>query len=100
MGYQPVLAHVERYAYWHKKWHKIEDIINRSVLLQMNIGSITGAYGPEVRKMSIKLIDEGLIDFVGSDCHNQRHLDMINHAQVDPYFHKLCSQPQILNKTL
>ena len=100
LGYQPVLAHVERYAYWHKKWDKIEDMINRSVLLQMNIGSITGAYGPEVRKMSIRLIDEGLIDFVGSDCHNQRHLDMINHAQVDPYFHKLCSQPQILNKTL
>ena len=100
LGYQPVLAHVERYAYWHKKWDKIEDMINRSVLLQMNIGSITGAYGPDVRKMSMKLIDEGLIDFVGSDCHNQRHIDMIHHALVDPYFHKLCNQPQIKNKNL
>ena len=48
----------------------------------------------------MKLIDEGLIDFVGSDCHNQRHLDMIEHALVDPYFHKLCKQPQIKNKNL
>ena len=75
-------------------------MINRSVLLQMNIGSITGAYGPDVRKMSMKLIDEGLIDFVGSDCHNQRHIDMIHHALVDPYFYKLCNQPQIKNKKL
>ena len=46
----------------------------------------------------MKLIDEGLIDFVGSDCHNQRHIDMIHHALVDPYFYKLCNQPQIKNK--
>ena len=99
-GFQPVLAHVERYAYWHKKWDKIEDMINRNVKLQLNIGSITGAYGPEVRGMAIKLINDGLIDFVGSDCHNLRHLDMINHALTDPYFHKLCNQTQLLNQSL
>ena len=99
-GFQPVLAHVERYAYWHKKWDKIEDMVNRNVKLQLNIGSITGAYGPEVRNMAIKLIDQGLIDFIGSDCHNPRHLEMIRHASVDPYFHRLCQQPQLLNKTL
>ena len=99
-GFQPVLAHVERYAYWHKNWDKIEDMVNRNVKLQLNIGSITGAYGPEVRNMAIKLIDEGLIDFIGSDCHNPRHLDMLNYALTDPYFHKLCKQPQLLNHTL
>ena len=99
-GFQPVLAHVERYAYWHKHWDKIEDMVNRNVKLQLNIGSITGAYGPEVRNMAVKLIDEGLIDFIGSDCHNPRHLDMINHALTDPYFHKLCKQPQLLNQSL
>jgi tyrosine-protein phosphatase YwqE len=99
-GFQPVLAHVERYAYWHKNWDKIEDMVNRNVKLQLNIGSITGAYGPEVRNMAIKLIDAGLIDFIGSDCHNPRHLDMLNYALTDPYFHKLCKQPQLLNHTL
>jgi tyrosine-protein phosphatase YwqE len=99
-GYQPVLAHVERYPYWHKKWDKIEDMVNRDVKLQLNIGSLTGAYGPEVKNSAIKLIDEGLIDLVGSDCHNIRHIDMINHAITSPYFHKLCNQDNLINREL
>ena len=39
----PVLAHVERYAYWHKDYDKIEEMINRGVKLQLNIGSVIGA---------------------------------------------------------
>jgi tyrosine-protein phosphatase YwqE len=99
-GYQPVLAHVERYPYWHKKWDKIEDMVNRDVKLQLNIGSLTGAYGPEVKNSAIKLIDEGLIDLVGSDCHNLRHIDMINYAITSPYFHKLCNQDNLINREL
>ena len=99
-GYQPILAHVERYAYWHKDWDKIEDMVNRDVKLQLNIGSLTGAYGPEVKNSAIKLIDEGLIDLVGSDCHNLRHIDMINHAITSPHFHKLCNQDNLINREL
>ena len=99
-GLSPVLAHVERYAYWHKDYDKIEEMINRGVKLQVNIGSIIGAYGPEVKKVSEKLIEDQVIDFIGSDCHHEQHLEMINHASRLPIFHSLVKQEQILNKLL
>ena len=99
-GLSPVLAHVERYGYWHKDYDKIEEMINRGVKLQVNIGSIIGAYGPEVKKVAEKLIEDKVINFIGSDCHHEQHLEMINHASRLPIFHSLVQQEQILNKSL
>jgi len=99
-GFQPILAHVERYPYWHKKWDKIEDIVNRDVKLQVNIGSFTGVYGLEVKNTAHRLVDEGLVDLIGSDCHNLRHIDMIKEAICLPYFHKACGNPNLINKQL
>jgi protein-tyrosine phosphatase len=99
-GYSPVLAHVERYTYWHKDLDKITEMINRGVKLQLNIGSLTGAYGPEINKVADWLVDEKIIDLVGTDCHHLKHLDMLQHARKLPYFHKLIAQEQILNSSL
>ena len=99
-GLSPVLAHVERYGYWHKDYDKIEEMINRGVKIQVNVGSIIGAYGPEVKKVAEKLIEDKVINFVGSDCHHEQHLEMINHASRLPIFHSLIQQEQILNKSL
>ena len=99
-GFVPVLAHVERYGYWHNNYDKIEEMINRGVKLQLNIGSVTGAYGPEVKKFAERLIKDEIINFVGSDCHHLHHLEMINHAIRLPIFHSLVKQSQILNKSL
>ena len=99
-GFKPILAHVERYAYWHKKWDKIEDIVNRDVKLQVNIGSFTGVYGIEVKNTAQRLVDEGLVDLIGSDCHNMRHIDVIKEAVCLPYFHKACENPDLINKHL
>ena len=99
-GFRPVLAHVERYGYWHNNYDKIEEMINRGVKLQLNIGSVTGAYGPEVKKFAERLINDEIIEFVGSDCHHLHHLEMINHAIRLPIFHSLIKQSQILNKSL
>lgn len=99
-GFRPVLAHVERYGYWHNNYDKIEEMINRGVKLQLNIGSVTGAYGPEVKKFAERLIKDEIIDFIGSDCHHLHHLEMINHAIRLPIFHSLVKQSQILNKSL
>ena len=99
-GLSPVLAHVERYGYWHKDYDKIEEMINRGVKIQVNVGSIIGAYGPEIKKVAEKLIEDKVINFVGSDCHHEQHLEMINHASRLPIFHSLIQQEQILNKSL
>ena len=99
-GYSPVLAHVERYVYWHDNYDKIDEIINRGVKLQLNIGSLTGSYGPEVKSFAERLVSDEVIEFVGSDCHHAHHLEMIEIARKLPFFHQLIHQKQILNNKL
>ena len=99
-GYTPVLAHVERYPYWHLDTDKYEEMINRGVKLQLNIGSVTGAYGPEVKRVANQLIKNNIIDFIGSDCHHEQHLEMIGYASKLPIFHQLVHQKQLLNNSL
>ena len=99
-GYKPVLAHVERYQFWHHQWDKFEDMINRGVLLQMNIGSLTGSYGPEVQQIAEKLIDNDMISLLGSDCHHMGHVAMIDSARTKEYIHKIVNNPKLLNKQL
>ena len=99
-GYKPVLAHVERYQFWHNQWDKIEDMVNRGVLLQMNIGSLTGNYGPEVKTIAEKLIDNNMISLLGSDCHHMGHITMIHSARTKEYVHKIVNYPGLINKQL
>lgn len=99
-GYKPILAHVERYPFWHNDWEKIVGIRDRGVLLQLNIGSLTGSYGPEVRAIAEKLIDHNMIDLVGSDCHHTNHVKMIKEARTKAYLHKIVNNPDLLNKKL
>jgi len=73
-GYTPILAHPERYLYFHKSLDKLNELRRRGCLLQMNIISITGYYGRKFSKISNRLLALDYIDFVGSDIHNLNHI--------------------------
>lgn len=88
-NYQPVLAHFERYAAFHGNLDKALEYRSRGVHLQLNLNSLTGHYGPEVKKQAELLIDNELVDFVGSDCHRIQHLLMLEEHLSLPYMHKL-----------
>ena len=98
-GYKPILAHVERYPFYFNEWGTIEDLVNRGTLLQLNINSLSGQYGPQVKKMGEQLIDKDMIDVVGSDCHHMAHLDMLDGLRTNPHVHKIVNKPDLLNKT-
>ncbi len=87
-GYRPVLAHVERYFFYHSRYDRILALREKGVLLQLNINSIGGYYSPAVRKLAERLIDDKQIDMLGSDCHHIRHLDRMERVAQLPYFHK------------
>lgn len=81
-GYQPILAHPERYLFYHndlKLYDKIKDL---DVLFQLNLLSSVGYYGTHVAKIADYLLKADLIDFVGSDIHHQRHVNAFNHKIV------------------
>lgn len=73
-GYQPVLAHPERYAYYHHQFQEYDKLRNAGCLFQLNLLSTIGYYGAEVAKASEKLLKKGLINFVGSDVHHENHI--------------------------
>ncbi len=99
-GYQPVLAHFERYAFYLENGQKeVEDLKNRGVFIQMNLNSLTGHYGKAIRNQARMLVDNGYVDFVGSDCHRMEHLDILESNLRDPYFHQL-KDLKLLNRSL
>lgn len=80
-GYQPILAHPERYKFIHSNFKEYQKLKDAGCLFQLNLLSLTDHYGKNVHKTALKLLDEGLIDFVGSDVHNQYHLDKLESIQ-------------------
>ncbi|MBD3638416.1 MAG: capsular biosynthesis protein [Crocinitomicaceae bacterium] len=64
-GYHPIMAHIERYPYYIEKWDVLEDFKDRGCLLQLNINSLSGHYGPHIKKWAAAVIDRGIIDIVG-----------------------------------
>lgn len=99
-GYKPVLAHPERYPYWFQAFSKIVDLHDKGVILQLNINSLTGAYGPEVRKNAEKMVELNLVSFLGSDCHHIGHVERMDHARKSPHLHKLLASGKLMNSSL
>ena len=74
-GYQPVLAHPERYSFYHSNFKDFEKLKKMGLKFQLNLLSSVGYYGQDVTKVSDKLLKAGFIDFVGSDIHHKQHID-------------------------
>ena len=100
-GYQAVLAHPERYQY-EQDLEKYRKLKQHGVLLQLNMLSATGYYGPAVKNMALQLLDAGLYDFLGTDMHHERHAALVAGlaAQQQPLMQKLAAYPHWRNKTL
>ena len=82
-GYKPVLAHPERYPYWHMNREKYHDLFDNGVLLQVNLLSIIGYYGRNVADAARYLIQNELAAFAGTDCHHERHVDALKRGVRD-----------------
>jgi tyrosine-protein phosphatase YwqE len=99
-GYKPIMAHVERYPFYFNQFDTIKDFKNRGCLIQLNINSLSGQYGPQVKKMGEQLIDMNLVDVIGSDCHHIGHLDLLESTLTNPYLHQVVNKTDLLNKQL
>lgn len=98
-GYQPVLAHPERYSYLQSDNKLLEKLKNMNLLFQMNLLSLSGFYSVEVKNYAIKLLKANLIEFVGTDCHNALQINEIyNKLSANRY--KYLRSRYFLNRTL
>jgi tyrosine-protein phosphatase YwqE len=91
-GYTPLMAHPERYPFWYSKFEEYHKLKEQGVLFQVNIGSLAGYYGLLPKKIAERMIDENLVDFIGSDLHGDRHLIAMQQALKSKHLWKLFSK--------
>ena len=72
-GYDPILAHPERYQYMDRRDY--QHWKEKGVLLQLNVPSLVGAYGPDVQRKAEWLLKERMYDYCGSDTHSISQVD-------------------------
>jgi protein-tyrosine phosphatase len=100
-GYQPVLAHPERYLYFmsDRKWY--DELKDAGCLFQLNILSLTGYYGKASLQLAQHLIGKRYINLLGTDCHHFRHLNTLRNAHniMEPVS-SLLDSGQLLNPSL
>lgn len=81
--YRPILAHPERYAFYHsKELTKYEELKDRGCLFQLNLLSVTGHYGKNIQETAFQLLDREMIDFIGTDTHQMRHVDKLSDIKI------------------
>jgi len=87
-GYRPILAHPERYEYYHNNYRNYALLKEMGFLFQINVLSLTGYYGRSVAKVAKYLFDNNLVDLVGTDLHHSHHLEMLSKSNNLELIHK------------
>lgn len=70
-GYVPIVAHPERYGFVTEQQEAVYRMKDLGALLQVNRGSIKGAFGKSAMKKANEIISTFQADFVASDAHSQ-----------------------------
>jgi tyrosine-protein phosphatase YwqE len=87
-GYKPILAHPERYFYYHRDFEEFFRLKDLGFALQVNLLSVTGYYGAPVAKAARFIFENDLADYVGTDMHHVRHLEALRTKQNNLILHK------------
>lgn len=99
-GYQIVLAHPERYLFFHQQFGYFNRLKEMGVELQVNALSLTDHYGKNIQKIAEKLIEKDMIDFIGTDIHHVRHLDTLKQVPASKHFVRLLDSGLLKNQLL
>ncbi|HMG34441.1 MAG TPA: CpsB/CapC family capsule biosynthesis tyrosine phosphatase [Blastocatellia bacterium] len=70
---KPIIAHPERNQQLMSDPQRFYDLVEIGVLGQLDTGSLTGQFGKQVRQTAEILLENGLVHFLASDCHNTRN---------------------------
>ncbi|MCD8843905.1 capsular biosynthesis protein [Staphylococcus gallinarum] len=70
MGYIPIIAHPERNKAIAQNLDVLFELVNGGALAQLTSGSLAGVSGKNIKKLSLKMIENNLVHFVASDAHS------------------------------
>lgn len=81
-NYKIIIAHPERYFYFHNRDEKFEKLKAFGVYFQLNLLALVGHYGNNVQKIAESLIEKDLYDFTGTDIHNEEQVDLFSTRSI------------------
>lgn len=99
-GYDVILAHPERYPYFDSRSSFLEQLKEQGVYFQVNVLSLDGFYGPEAQKKAFDYIENGWVEFLGTDMHNVGYAIALRHASTNKKIIKLMEKTEFLNAKL
>lgn len=77
-GYKPVLAHPERYNYYHNNFDIYKKLKKAGCLFQLNLLALNGYYGNHIFKIAEKLLLNDMYDYSGTDVHHMNHVNSLS----------------------
>lgn len=99
-GFKPILAHPERYIFYFKDQSKLKLIKEKGCLFQLNLLSVVGYYGKEVKQLAEYLLKENMYDLAGTDLHHDKHLATLTQAVESGKLYDLIGQYHFKNLAL
>ena len=99
-GYKPLFAHPERYKYIKDPEREFSELKEQGALFQVNLNSFTGYYGKQAKNNAMYLHESSMINFLGSDVHNQSHIVSLQTAFKDKIYNDIMNNNNILNNTI
>jgi protein-tyrosine phosphatase len=96
-GYQPVIAHPERYIYLERNKVFYDELRDMGCLFQLNLLALGSYYGKSVSNLALHLIKMQYYDYVGTDLHNQRHLDLLRDPKIGEGLKRVMGECRIRN---
>src|SRR6185503_6252593 len=88
-GYQPIIAHPERYIYLEHAKDFYEELKDIGCLFQLNVLSLGNYYGKSAHELANYLIKKEFYDLVGTDLHHFRHLEALQNPVLAAPLKKL-----------
>ncbi|MFT7824903.1 MAG: CpsB/CapC family capsule biosynthesis tyrosine phosphatase, partial [Sulfurimonas sp.] len=99
-GFKPMLAHPERYRYIKDPKREYKAMKEKGVYFQVNLNSFAGHYGKEAKKKADFLNEVGMIDFLGSDIHRLKQVEILGDVVRSETLRSIFRNNIILNETL
>lgn len=99
-GYQPVIAHPERYIYLEQNKAFYGELRDIGCMFQLNLLSLGGYYGKTVNELAHYLMKQNFYDLVGTDMHHFRHLEALHTPALHGQLRKLLESGKIKNQEI
>lgn len=99
-GYQPVIAHPERYSYLLRNKEFYDELRDTGCLFQLNLLSLGGGYGKTVLELAQYLLKNNFYSLAGTDLHHDGHLHELGCPRMAAVFARGVEWEKFTNKEL